>query len=105
MKQQVLNIIASSNKVSSFDSLMYNMFFAIVIALYWSPSSNIEEFFYSLEELLKKIATRKKQVVIVGDINTDSLSNSLHYEQYIDLNQCYNLTRTNSEATRITIDT
>lgn len=73
----------------------------LLVCIYRTPSSNVETFFKYLDTLLFKLFNLKKTVVIVGDLNINTLKPSRTVEHFIDLLNTYNLTTHINEPTRL----
>lgn len=77
-----------------------------IIVLYRSPNaSNLNDFFFSLELILKKTMLCQKFKIVCGDFNINFMSDSVHSKFIRNMFKQYNLHCTISENTRITCTT
>lgn len=77
----------------------------LVLGVYRPPSANLDEAIDILEEQLDIALVSNKQIVIMGDINVDSLSENRDNTKIEEFLILYNITRIPLPATRITKDT
>lgn len=82
-------------------SLCYKQFKINVIAIYRPPIGNFDMFFNNLSHTLQLVSKQNPIVILCGDLNIDSLKESAEKDILQDIFDCFNLTTTLNEPTRI----
>ena len=75
----------------------------LIASAYWPPNSQIE-FLDKIEVLFQNLDNDNKELIIVGDLNCDFLSNNLsnHTKRFNDIVNIFQLTQLINQPTRIT---
>lgn len=74
----------------------------LLLGVYRPPSANLDQAIGILSEQLERALTADKQILVMGDINVDSLVDSTEKIKIEELLIPYNITRLNLPPTRIT---
>lgn len=95
--------VMSIDKIFECCGIEIPLYNCIILCIYRTPRSNITIFFYKLELLLHKIWDRKKKkIILVGDLNINTLSTNTNATTLKELLANYNLTLKINTPTRQT---
>jgi exonuclease III len=74
----------------------------IILALYRSPCGDMYEFLNLLTVILEQTVHKCGNIILVGDLNINTLENGWDHKQLLDIINAYNLTMTIKVPTRVT---
>ncbi|PNF31582.1 hypothetical protein B7P43_G00791 [Cryptotermes secundus] len=77
----------------------------IILALYRSPSGVMNEFFNLLIDILQQLAQKDRYIILVGDLNINTMENGCGHKQLLDIINAYNMIMTINIPTRVTEST
>ncbi|KAL0828886.1 hypothetical protein ABMA28_003792 [Loxostege sticticalis] len=74
----------------------------MILCIYRTPKSNIENFFANFEALLMRLMKKgKKKIIIAGDLNIDTLTSNVHSNRLINILHSFNISLHINEPTRL----
>ena len=86
-------------EVSLIELVDYKLY---IVCVYRSPDGQIDIFLNKLENLIRKLTTKKKSLLLCGDWNIDTLSAHRNQKDLVNLLQRFNLVNTVIHPTRET---
>lgn len=87
------------------ESLVIKISNTVVVALYRPPSGNIAEFTNTLDNILCVLGSTSAPLVILGDINIDTISDNSQAKEFRDLLNEHACNNVISLPTRVTLNT